>query len=148
MNSRFLSDRIFGLIGLALALGYALSALAIKESFLSDAVGPKTFPLIIAGVLGLASAAIVLRPDPDPVWPALPRLAEIGAAVLVMVLYARLLPELGFVIATAFAAGYLAWRLGTRPLGAVLTGVGVSVGIYTVFHLALGLSLARGPLGF
>lgn len=148
MNIRIPSDRLFGLIGLALALVYALSALAIEESFLSDTVGPKAFPLIIAGVFGLASAVIALRPDPDPVWPALPRLAEIGAAVLVLVLYARLLPELGFVIATAFAAAYLAWRLGARPLGAALTGLGVSIGIYAVFHLALGLSLARGPFGF
>ena len=148
MNTRFLSDRIFGLIGLALAIGYALSARVIEESFLSDTVGPKAFPLIIAAVLGLASAVIVLRPDPDPVWPALPRLGEIGAAILVMVLYARFLPVAGFVIATAFAATYLTWRLGTRPIASVVTGVAISVGIYAVFHLALGLSLARGPLGF
>jgi putative tricarboxylic transport membrane protein len=29
-----------------------------------------------------------------------------------------------------------------------VTGVGVSVGIYTIFHLVLGLSLAKGPFGF
>ena len=46
------------------------------------------------------------------------------------------------------AATYLAWRLGATVLGAVLTGVGTSVGIYVIFHLVLGLSLARGPFGF
>lgn len=143
-----MSDRIFGAFGLLLAIGFALAALAIEESFLSDAVGPKSFPLIIATILGLASAVIALRPDPEPHWPALPRLAEIGAAVLVMILYAELLPEVGFVIATAFAAAYLSWRLGSSPLGAAMTGIGTSLGIYVVFHLVLGLSLARGPLGF
>ena len=143
-----MSDRIFGAFGLLLAIGFALSAVAIEESFLSDAVGPKTFPLIIAVILGLASAAIALRPDPEPHWPALPRLVEIGAAVLVMILYAELLPVAGFVIATAFAAGYLSWRLGFSPAGAIMTGVGTSLGIYVVFHLGLGLSLARGPFGF
>ena len=143
-----MSDRVFGALGLLLALGIVLSAMTIEESFLSDVVGPKAFPMIIASVLGLASLAIVLRPDPDPVWPALPRLAEIGGAVLVMVLYAEALPLLGFVIATALASAYLAWRLGSTALGSVLTGVGTSVGIYTVFHLILGLALARGPLGF
>lgn len=39
-----MSDRIFGAVGLLLALGYAWAALVIEESFLSDAVGPKAFP--------------------------------------------------------------------------------------------------------
>jgi len=143
-----MSDRIFGAVGLLLAIGFAISAFAIEESFLSDAVGPKAFPLIIATILAIASIAIGLRPDPEPHWPALGRLLEIGAAAVVMVLYAQLLPVLGFVIATAFAAGYLSWRLGSGWLSSVLTGVGTSVGIYVIFHLVLGLSLARGPLGF
>ncbi|MBV7407807.1 tripartite tricarboxylate transporter TctB family protein [Maritimibacter sp. DP1N21-5] len=143
-----MSDRIFGVVGLLLAIGFALTALSIEESFLSDAVGPKAFPLIIAVILGLSSLVIALRPDPEPHWPAFGRLAEIAGAVVVMLLYAELLPVVGFVIATAFAAAYLGWRLGSGPLGAVLTGVGTSLGIYVIFHLVLGLSLARGPLGF
>lgn len=143
-----MSDRIFGAFGICLALFYAWATLQIEESFLSDAVGPKTFPLAIAVILGLSSLAILLRPDAEPEWPSLARLAEIFAAVVVMVLYAELLGSLGFVIATALAATYLTWRLGTGPLQAVLVGVLTSVGIYVVFKLILGLSLARGPLGF
>ena len=143
-----MSDRIFGAIGLLLAIGYVFAAFAIRESFLSDAVGPKAFPLIVAAVLGVSSAVIALRPDPEPAWPALGRLVEVAAAVVVMILYAELLPIAGFVVATAFAAAYLAWRLGSAPLEAVAVGVGTSVGIYIIFHLVLGLSLARGPLGF
>lgn len=143
-----MSDRILGLVGILLAIGFALAALRIEESFLSDAVGPKAFPLIIAAVLGLASIVIALRPDPDPHWPSVGRLAEIGAAVLVLILYAEFLPVAGFVIATAFAAAYLSWRLGSPMLWALVTGVGTSLGIYVIFHLALGLSLARGPFGF
>ena len=143
-----MSDRIFGAFGILLAIGFALSALAIEESFLSDAVGPKAFPLIIAAVLGLSSAVIALRPDAEPEWPALGRLVEVGAAVVVLILYAEFLPIAGFVIATAFAATYMAWRLGSVPLEAVAVGIGTSVGIYIIFHLILGLSLAKGPLGF
>ncbi|WP_386683011.1 tripartite tricarboxylate transporter TctB family protein [Loktanella sp. R86503] len=143
-----MTDRIFGVVGLLLAIGFALAAMTIKESFLSDAVGPKAFPLIIAAVLGLSSAVIALRPDESPQWPALSRLVEIFAAAVVMVLYAQLLPAVGFVIATFFASAYLTWRLGSGLVGSLLTGVGTSLGIYVVFHLVLGLSLARGPLGF
>ncbi|MBL3702195.1 tripartite tricarboxylate transporter TctB family protein [Sulfitobacter sp. BDSS02] len=143
-----MSDRIFGIFGLLLAIGFAFAALAIEESFLSDAVGPKAFPLIIAAVLGLSSIVIALRPDAAPEWPTLARLAEIAAAVVVMILYAELLPEVGFVIATFFAAAYLTWRLGSGLLASLATGLGTSLGIYVIFHLVLGLSLARGPLGF
>lgn len=143
-----MSDRIFGAFGILLAIGFAISALYIEESFLSDAVGPKAFPIIIAAVLGLSSAVIALRPDPEPVWPELARLVEIGAAIVVLMLYAQLLPELGFVISTAMAATYLTWRLGTPILQSLIVGVCTSLGIYVIFHLVLGLSLARGPLGF
>ena len=66
-----------------------------------------------------------------------------------MVAYALLLPELGFVIATAVAAGFLTWRLGTAAaLGRGLRGPDRRSASMLVFHLILGLSLARGPLGF
>ncbi|WP_376873887.1 tripartite tricarboxylate transporter TctB family protein [Albirhodobacter sp. R86504] len=143
-----MSDRIFGVIGLLLAIGFAWAALIIEESFLSDSVGPKAFPLIIATVLGISSLVIALKPDAEPAWPPLMRLVEIGAAVVALMLYASVLPSFGFVISTALAASYLTWRLGTAPLQAVLVGVLTSVGIYVVFHLVLGLSLAKGPLGF
>ncbi|MBD3802849.1 MAG: tripartite tricarboxylate transporter TctB family protein [Thioclava sp.] len=143
-----MSDRIFGVFGLLLAIGFAVAALNIEESFLSDAVGPSGFPLIVAAVLGLSSIVIAIKPDAAPQWPSLGRLAELLAAVVMMVLYAELLPVLGFVIATALAAAYLSWRLGSGAIASVLTGVGSSVGIYVIFHLVFGLSLARGPLGF
>ncbi|WP_102226559.1 tripartite tricarboxylate transporter TctB family protein [Acidimangrovimonas sediminis] len=143
-----MSDRIFGAVGLLLAAFYAYAATLIQESFLTDTVGPKAFPFIIAGVLALASIAIILRPDAEPQWPALPRLVEILAAVVVMLIYAQTLKIVGFVIATTVASAYLSWRLGSKPLAAVLAGIGTAVGIYIVFHLALGLSLARGPFGF
>ena len=143
-----MTDRIFGVAGLLLAIGFAMSATFIQESFLSDAVGPKAFPLIIATVLGLCSIVIALRPDASPAWPSMGRLVEILAAVVVMVLYAELLPVIGFIIATFLASAYLTWRLGSAPIASIIIGVGTSLGIYAVFHLALGLALARGPLGF
>ena len=62
--------------------------------------------------------------------------------------YAMALPAVGFVAATAVASAFLSWRLGTAPLPAVAAGVAIALGIYVVFHLILGLSLAEGPYGF
>jgi putative tricarboxylic transport membrane protein len=145
---KIMSDRILGGACVLLAIFFVWAAALIPLSFISDPVGPRTFPIIIGVVTGLSGLVIMLRPDPDPHWPQLDRLIEIGAAVIVLAAYAQLLPELGFVISTAIAAAFLSWRLGAAPVAAMVAGVSISVGIYVVFHLILGLSLARGPLGF
>ena len=123
-------------------------ATLIQTSFISDAVGPKTFPILLAVLMGISSVYFLLKPDPEPEWPRMGRLAEIGLAALVMLAYAQLLPVLGFVIATAFASAYLTWRLGSTLVQSAIIGVSTALGIYVIFHLVLGLSLARGPLGF
>ncbi|WP_026380643.1 tripartite tricarboxylate transporter TctB family protein [Afifella pfennigii] len=142
-----MSDRVLGGCGLLLAFFYIWQATQIRVSFISDPLGPKSFPIIIGAMLGLASLYMILRPDPEPVWPRFARLFEIAVAVAVLAAYAMLLPELGFVISTALAAAFLSWRLGAGPIAAPVAGIGISLGIYAVFHLILGLSLARGPLG-
>ncbi|WP_341871953.1 tripartite tricarboxylate transporter TctB family protein [Roseivivax halodurans] len=143
-----MSDRVLGGVGLALAVFYAWAATIIPEPFSSDAIGPDGFPMIIAAILGVSSIYFVLKPDPEPQWPSLNRLAEIGFALLVMFAYAQVLPVLGFVFATVIITAYLTWRLGARPLTAIFNGVGTSVGLFVLFELIFGLSLADGPLGF
>ena len=141
-----MSDRIFGGIGLVLAIVYAWAAAGIQESFLTDAVGPKVFPWIIATILGLSSVYFLLKPDPDPEWPSFGRLAEIGLAALVLIAYAEALPVLGFLLPTAITSGYLTWRLGSKPLESVIIGALTALGIYLIFRSLLGLSLPRAGL--
>lgn len=143
-----MSDRIFGGFGLVLAIFYIWAATIIKDSFMVDVVGPRAFPYIVGTVLGICSLYFILRPDDEPDWPHFREFAEIVFAAAVMFLYCWSLPVFGFLISTVFATAYLTWRLGTQPLWSLLTGVFTSGGIYVVFHLILGLSLAKGPLGF
>lgn len=143
-----MSDRIFGALGMALAVFYVWAATTIQLSFISDPVGPKIFPFIIAGLFGLSSLAIFFRPDAQPEWPSLTKLAEIAAGLAVMVAYVYLLPAVGFVVSTAFVSAFLSWRLGATPWAAAMAGCATSAGIYLVFHLILGLTLAAGPWGF
>ncbi|WP_299295388.1 tripartite tricarboxylate transporter TctB family protein [uncultured Tateyamaria sp.] len=143
-----MSDRIFGGVGLALAIFYIWAASTIKLTFMVDLVGPRTFPYIIGAGLALTSVYMMIRPDDEPDWPSAGGVMEILAATVVMLLYGRFLPEVGFIVSTALATAYLTWRLGTLPQWSVVVGASTSVGIYIVFHLILGLSLAKGPLGF
>jgi putative tricarboxylic transport membrane protein len=142
------SDRLLGAIGLILGVAFIWSATRIETGFIVDPLGPRTFPIIIGGVLMLASLFILLRPDAEPDWPIASRWMEIAAAVAVLIGYSLFLEDLGFVIATAIAAAILSWRLGSRLQWAAVAGIGISLGIYAIFHLVLGLSLAKGPLGF
>jgi hypothetical protein len=62
LGRRFLSDQvIFGGIGLALAGFFIWQATQIQTSFISDPVGPKTFPIIIGLILGAAKHGLTRR---------------------------------------------------------------------------------------
>lgn len=142
------SDRVLGGVGLALAAFYAWAATIIPESFAQDVIGPKTFPFILAAIMAICSLYFLIRPNPEPRWPGLGRLAEIAAALVVMFAYAETLPLLGFVLSTIVITAYLTWRLGGGPVASLANGVGTSVGLYVIFELVFGLSLADGPFGF
>ncbi len=136
-----MSDRLFGLAVIVVALGYILSATQIQTSFLSDPVGPKTFPYLIGGTAIICALAIILKPDAEPDWPSLWTFGKIGLAVLVLVAYAYALKPFGFVVPTAVAAGLLSYQIHPAAKSASLTGIGLSVGLFVIFKYALGLGL-------
>jgi putative tricarboxylic transport membrane protein len=142
------SDRLLGALGLISGAAFIWSAARIETGLIVDPLGPRSFPTLVGAVLALASLFILLRPDPEPAWPALSGWLEIAGVVAVLIGYTLALEPLGFVIATAIASALLSWRLGSPPHWALVSGAGISLGIYAIFHLVLGLSLARGPFGF
>jgi putative tricarboxylic transport membrane protein len=143
------NDRIFGILMIVLAVAYGWGATQFQEPFGgSEAVGPDTFPLLLAVVLGLSSLYMVVRPDPDNAWPWSRTGIELIVAVVVLILYAMLLQPLGFIISTALAVGTLCWRMGARPLKAYITGAVSGVVVYLVFSYALDLALPLGILSF
>lgn len=143
-----MSDRVFGVFGLMLGVFYLWAATLVQDSFMTDVVGPRAFPYIVGTIILICSLVFILRPDAEPIWPAMRDFAEIVFAAAVLYLYAWTLPQLGFLISTAFATAYLTWRLGTLPIWSFVVGIATSAGIYVVFKLILGLSLAKGPFGF
>ncbi len=143
-----MSDRSFGFVTLILLAIYAYGVSQTQESFMPQPVGPKVMPYILTGLALICAIYFIVRPDPEPSWPARSGWLEIGAGILVMYVYAHSLPVLGFVVASAMAAAYFVWRFGGSWLQSLVAGVVISVTIYLVFHQLLGLSLAKGPWGF
>ncbi|MEQ8356125.1 MAG: tripartite tricarboxylate transporter TctB family protein [Kiloniellaceae bacterium] len=141
------SDRILGLVTVVAALAYIVSAAQLQTSFLSDPVGSKTFPYIVGGITMICGLVFLVRPDPDPDWAGAKTWARLGAAAVVLVLYAYALKPLGFLLPTALAAAILSYQISPRPVPAVITGLGLSAGLFILFKFVLGLGLVAVPRG-
>lgn len=141
------SDRIFGLVVTLVALAYIASATQIQTSFLSDPVGPKTFPILIGSVAAICAMYMVLRPDPEPEWPGLRTFGALLVSVIVLVGYAYALKPLGFLVPTAIAAAILSYQISPSVRNAGLAGICLSVGLFLLFKYALDLGLVPFPKG-
>ena len=139
-----MSDRIAGLIFLALSIWYGLTAGNYEASF-GDPLGPAAFPQMLAVPAALFSLYLILRPDPDPEWvggaPALRQIATLA----VLIAYAYLLEDLGFMLATALGVALLGRLLGAGWIKSTAAGVAMSLSLFVVFDNLLGLPLPFYP---
>jgi putative tricarboxylic transport membrane protein len=141
------TDRIFGAVVMVAGAGYVAGAFAIRESFLQDPVGPRTFPILIGSIAFACGALMAWRPDAEPDWPGPATLVRLAIAAAVTIAFAYALKPLGFILPGAVAAAALAYMITPRAGAAVLTGVCLSVGLFVLFRYVLGLSLPGLPGG-
>jgi putative tricarboxylic transport membrane protein len=140
------AGRALGLALLALA-GLAIwSAQLLVVPFAADPLGPRAFPSVVAGLMGVCGALLLL--PRGAALPAMERRIAPWALVLVMGAYALLLVPLGFLMATALLAFGVALLFGAGALGALLTGAATSAVLWALFDRVLDLPLPKGPLGF
>ena len=140
-----MSDRIFAIVVICVAVGFIAAATQIQLSFLTDPVGPKTFPIMVGAVASLAALVLLLRPDPSPSWPNLATLFRLFIAIAVLVAYAYLLKPMGFLLPTFLAAGTISYQIHSRVFTSIVTGLGLAIGLFLIFKYGLGLSLFALP---
>ena len=143
-----MNDRVFGVFTLLISIFYIFSAYIVEESFISDHIGPKTYPYIVSFFLISSSLFLILKPEIKPKWPEFGKIIEILMTAAILIMYAIFLPVIGFVFSTFFASSFISWRLGAKLSSAFTAGLIISVTIFILFRKILGLSLATGPLGF
>ncbi|XDA98275.1 tripartite tricarboxylate transporter TctB family protein [Sulfitobacter sp. LCG007] len=143
-----LSDRVFGLIVVCVSLAYIASAYQMQTSFLSDPVGSKTFPIIVASVAILCGVIMIFRPDEEPGWPPVGTVISLVICLILLVGYAYALKPLGFILPTMVVASALSYQINPRPLAAVASGVGLALGLYVMFKFVLDLGLVGLPKGW
>ncbi|QEW07897.1 tripartite tricarboxylate transporter TctB family protein [Nitrincola iocasae] len=139
-------DRILGLILFTLAIAYGWGAFHFPVAFAGpESVGPSTFPKILSVIVATCSLYMMVKPDDLQEgfeWRALP---ELAITLTVLVLYVFLMEPIGFIVATALMVSILCWRMGVKPLPAMLTGVVASSFVFLLFHFGLALPLPIGP---
>jgi putative tricarboxylic transport membrane protein len=141
------SDRLTGLVLVALAVAYGVTASGY-EAMLGDPLGPAVFPVALAIPFGLFGVYLIVRPDPEPAWPRGAALGKQVLALVAFVAYAYLLEPLGFLVSTFLAVLLLGWLLGAKLPQAGAAGVGIAVVLFVLFDTLLGLPLPAGVLGF
>ncbi|AJQ97760.1 tripartite tricarboxylate transporter TctB family protein [Gynuella sunshinyii] len=143
----FINDRVFGLLMFILAVAYGWGALQFPEPFGgAEAVGPKTFPLILSVILALTSAYLVIKPDQDLSWPLNRSGIDILIAIAILIIYTMLLEPLGFILATTMMVTSLSRLLKAPVKNAFFTGLIGSVVIFVLFNYGLELTLPHGLL--
>jgi putative tricarboxylic transport membrane protein len=125
----------------------ALGALSLIEAFRlrDDWQGARLMPAVVGAVLLALGAAHLAGPARSPavaVWPDPDRRLRVVLFFAILVLYAALLPALGFAVATTLFVWCLMRTLGAYSrITRVLLSVAIATACYVVFKTWLGMPL-------
>lgn len=139
-------DRIAGAVLVLGALAVGLEATTFEVAFLTDPVGPKALPFVVAFLLAAGGLRTLVRPRRDLDLPTAPGLARIGAAGAVFLFYAAALPWLGFFLSTTAVVAGLATLFGGPWRGGLAAGLALSAALWLLFVALLALPLPVGAL--
>ncbi|MDB5997231.1 MAG: hypothetical protein JWP42_4367, partial [Pseudomonas sp.] len=100
-----LLQRIFASVLLLACVGLALMAWPYQAAFSYEPVGPRAFPLLMLGLMGLGLLYMLFRPTPivhSEDDPKLDRetLNKIGICVVLLLIFAGLFEPLGFILSS------------------------------------------------
>ena len=142
-----MSDRIAGLVLAALVLWYGTIAFGIRNSFFSDPLGSRAFPIFVAVFLApLALYLLVRRTGDRPDWAPRGTWPSLVATLVIFVAYALLMEPLGFLVANVFVFTALALVFGAPRLRAVVAAVIATGTLFVLFGLLLDLYIPFGEV--
>ncbi|EXF94025.1 membrane protein [Pseudomonas fluorescens HK44] len=146
-----LLQRIFASALLLACLGLALMAWPYQAAFSYEPVGPRAFPLLMLGLMGVALLYMVFRPAPikhSEDEPPLDRetLTKIGVCVVLLLVFAGTFEPLGFIVSSILIGVPMARLYGGRWLPSVVIISLMSVGLYMLFDRLMDVPLPLGLL--
>lgn len=143
-----MSDRILGAVCVAAAAGMAWTAQGYAAAISYEPVGPRAFPLLLAGLLALTGLWLVIKPAPVGEGLKLAQVKLIGIGALALVIYALLFETLGFPVATAAMAVPVGMAFGGSWKQSLAGGAALGVALFLLFDKLLDVVLPSGVLAF
>ncbi|WLH47686.1 tripartite tricarboxylate transporter TctB family protein [Pseudomonas beijingensis] len=144
-------QRIFAAVLLLVCIGLALMAWPYQAAFSYEPVGPRAFPLLILGLMGLALLYMLFRPTPivhSDEDPQLDRetLQKIGICVVLLLVFAGTFEPLGFIVASILIGVPMARLYGGRWVPSVVIISLMAIGLYLLFDKLMDVPLPLGLL--
>ena len=142
-----MSDRILGAVCVVASAGMAWAARDYAAAISYEPVGPRAFPLLLAGLMAVSGLWLVLRPTlrGAGVFRGVPlRTTAICAAAVLA--YALLFELVGFTLATALMAMPVGLAFGGSWKQSLAGGVGLGLVLFFMFDKLLDVVLPTGLL--
>lgn len=139
-----MSDRIFSIIWLGVCALIIFQMWNLHIPFAYEPVGPKAFPLLLAGLMTVCCVALIINPAHNIHWPEPPLLGKGAILIGVLLGYSSLFEILGFPVATLLMVPIVCRIFGGRWITGLIAGLVVGVFGYLFFDRLLEVSL---PLG-
>ena len=146
-----LAQRIFASGLLIVCIVLAVMAWPYQAAFSYEPVGPRAFPLLMLGLMGLGLIYMIFRPTPvvhSEEDPQLDRdtLTKIAVCVVLLLIFAGTFESLGFILSSLLIGIPMARLYGGRWLPSVVIISVMSVGLYLLFDKAMDVPLPLGLL--
>jgi len=141
-----LYDRIFAGVLLGLSGLIAWTAFNFDVPFQYEPLGPKAFPIILSLILAVSCVWVIVKPDKNSWKPNKEVLKKVLSGLVVMILYAFLFEEAGFIISTVLVGTSFSWLFGEKPLKAFLYALALSVISYFLLADLMDLNVPTGQL--
>jgi putative tricarboxylic transport membrane protein len=141
-----MSDRILGAVCVVASAGMAWAALDYAAAISYEPVGPRAFPLLLAGLMAIAGAWLVIRPTQRGGAIALSHVKLIGGTALAVFVYALLFEWLGFTLATTLMAVPVGLAFGGNWKQSLAGGAGLGLVLFFLFDKLLDVVLPTGVL--
>jgi putative tricarboxylic transport membrane protein len=142
-----LIDRVLGVFALLFAALIAWKGWGLEAPFAYEPVGPRAFPLMLAGVIALCGAWLLVRGRGEAESNPPGANSRIAVMVGLIVVYALVFQWLGFIIATALMCICVGCLFGGRWLQCVIGGVAMGIAFYLLFDKVFDVVLPTGVLG-
>lgn len=146
-----LVQRLFAAVLLLACAALALMAWPYQAAFSYEPVGPRAFPLLMLGLMGLALLYMLFRPAPikhSEDEPPLDRqtLTKITLCVTLLLVFAGTFEPLGFILASILIGVPMARLYGGHWLPSLVIISLLSVGLYWLFDRVMDVPLPLGLL--